>query len=779
MTRHVLRFHLGPVHEFISAGRRTRDLWAGSFLLSRLVGEAMLHVRREGGEITLPFVGEDGELLEPTLRAIEAAEATHYALDRHVPGPLVGTLVNHFRAEVDEGYDPRQAIELVKARYRSIAAAVFAVFIRPAIGLLENHGDARLRLEPHMAAAIGDRWQRQTTGDFFEFLWVKGEPEDWASESRWLDRRKTWRRHLDLADEAEGGDRCPVHPQYLELGGFDRSRPDMRLRQDAFWEAVRYVVARRMYESDGNAHDGEAWEARPRVWPLEEGRSQFDETLELRPSERLSAPALVKRLFPLLSARRLAATLGWLPAPTSVNDVKGRIDVEAVRHSMRNWPSTAFVAALPWIIELGNALRDEAEKYARDQLAALGYSRLLLSERPQYHKVKAINDLLEPDRRAGRAINAPFLTMDGTLHYERGLERRRLTSAEHGERADAIAGDLARNLRRLRSRVEAYNTAHSADLDFVPIDPAGPSRFYAFLEMDGDRMGEVFSYNKDLAIEASKALGAFAEAARRTVDNHDGITVYAGADDVLAFVPLNRAIACAIAIEQCWTGYFSTPNLRAAHTSISGSIVCADYQVPLNHVRETTHRCLDDVAKDGNGRHSLSVAVIKSGGINSSWVDVFGMKNEGSPPAGDELGRTPPRMLVELVREQLRLKIQPSGLIHKMRIALDELLRARDAVGADLVTDEELVLLVKKELADSAIAGRYPETDRLEWSHRLVALMRGHRRRLVLRAGKVVPSVEPRGRTLDGPFVAQELATQTLGAYEHRSGALTSFRGTT
>ena len=36
MTGHLLAIALGPVQEFISAARRTRDLWFGSYLLSEI-----------------------------------------------------------------------------------------------------------------------------------------------------------------------------------------------------------------------------------------------------------------------------------------------------------------------------------------------------------------------------------------------------------------------------------------------------------------------------------------------------------------------------------------------------------------------------------------------------------------------------------------------------------------------------------------------------------------------------------------------------------------------
>ena len=66
----ALRVAVGPVQGFISSGRRTRDFWAGSFLLSWLSGVAMKTVIDAGGKITIPAVyGEDGKISEPTLRA--------------------------------------------------------------------------------------------------------------------------------------------------------------------------------------------------------------------------------------------------------------------------------------------------------------------------------------------------------------------------------------------------------------------------------------------------------------------------------------------------------------------------------------------------------------------------------------------------------------------------------------------------------------------------------------------------------------------------------------
>jgi hypothetical protein len=58
--RQVFRFHIGPVQGFIAQARRTRDLWAGSFLLSWLAAQAMAAVRKQQFTIELHADGRMG-----------------------------------------------------------------------------------------------------------------------------------------------------------------------------------------------------------------------------------------------------------------------------------------------------------------------------------------------------------------------------------------------------------------------------------------------------------------------------------------------------------------------------------------------------------------------------------------------------------------------------------------------------------------------------------------------------------------------------------------------
>src|SRR5690606_29709494 len=106
-----LHFTLGPVQSFVAQSRRTRDLLAGSFLLSYLSGHAMMAIIRpqnnlSGGNIVFPYVhqrqGEEMGLKDPLLQAISRT------MDGEVigEGPWVGSLPNRFKAEIPAGENP-------------------------------------------------------------------------------------------------------------------------------------------------------------------------------------------------------------------------------------------------------------------------------------------------------------------------------------------------------------------------------------------------------------------------------------------------------------------------------------------------------------------------------------------------------------------------------------------------------------------------------------------------------------------------------------------------
>lgn len=206
MTERLLHFTLGPVQGFVAQARRTRDLWAGSFLLSWLSGKAMKAVLDSGGKIIIPDVKQD-------------ALFTALSADRRGFGPAVGSLPNRFKAEVSAGFNPSLCREAVDSAWKQLAGGVWDRFIAPVAG---NGKDTK---------AI---WDRQV-GSFWETSVVIGAPD--GSDHTWLDRRKNWRSHRP---PVEGGDHCMLMGDWQELSGFIRSRE--QAAQDAFWRELKEYV---------------------------------------------------------------------------------------------------------------------------------------------------------------------------------------------------------------------------------------------------------------------------------------------------------------------------------------------------------------------------------------------------------------------------------------------------------------------------------------------------------------------------------------------------------
>ena len=83
-------FTLGPVQSFVAQARRTRDYWAGSFLLSWLAGVAMKTVIAQGGRIVFP---------QPDAGYLAWLEGQGTGQP-----PRQGGIPNRFKAEVGENF---------------------------------------------------------------------------------------------------------------------------------------------------------------------------------------------------------------------------------------------------------------------------------------------------------------------------------------------------------------------------------------------------------------------------------------------------------------------------------------------------------------------------------------------------------------------------------------------------------------------------------------------------------------------------------------------------
>ncbi len=171
----------------------------------------------------------------------------------------------------------------------------------------------------------------------------------------------------------------------------------------------------------------------------------------------------------------------------------------------------------------------------------------------------------------------------------------------------------------LQGDPEAWGRQHVRPL-FRKLDEPYP--YVACLVADGDRMGRAIDSlgSADAHRAFSKALAGFADAARRVVEQqHRGALVYAGGDDVLAFVSLPEVLACADTLRTAFESAMAT----ACASLAADKRPTLSVGLGIGHVMEsmgdllTLGRQAEREAK--RDRNALAVLVDKRSGGTRTW----------------------------------------------------------------------------------------------------------------------------------------------------------------
>ncbi len=295
--------------------------------------------------------------------------------------------------------------------------------------------------------------------------------------------------------------------------------------------------------------------------------------LDLRDNERLCAVALVKRLFPRVAEKALA----W--------------EVDA-----SNWPSTVYIGAVPWIRRVVKAAPDLAKAYAR-AVTHVAQDNIFPMQRPPFEGLNIV-DAGDFPKLDANYMNHNFVLDERLCPLKEGVDRQWL--------ADML------------------QSIHNTKDDEGQL--GSPPTFYALLLADGDRLGKLVSETGGGNV--SEALARFTDKVPEISHDHDGVTIYAGGDDVLAMLPVNHALECAEAVSKAYRAAFADTT-ASGEATLSAVVVFAHVRLPLSYVVREAHSLLDDVAKDGNGRSSLAVGVYKPSGCYCQWVSSWDRPHAG------------------------------------------------------------------------------------------------------------------------------------------------------
>lgn len=500
-------FTLGPVQGFVSQARRTRDFWAGSFLLSWLSGVAMAATEQMGGEITFPIPAE-GYL--DWIRGNGKGEA-----------PRQGSIPNRFKAKVPAGFDGRLVEQAVREAWLKLAAHVWEKDLNGVAG--------------EASRAV---WDRQHAG-FWEISWAITED---VHASNLLDRRKNWRNHLP---PPEPGVKCVIMEGWQELSGIEAmDRVSNEARRD-FWNKVRAIKPA--------------------------GESDFAE------GEMLCALAFVKRRF----ARHFADFQSTLALGEKSLKVRGwKLDT--------GMPSVAYMAAVHWLVQVV----EHENQGAVAQLLDVGQ---MLAGRDEWDvRIRCLDEAVKNKDldRNFKDQRRKLIALDGNVFFE------------HTRGNDRFYPDR-------KSVVEFEDKLNSLELK----DKA-PTPFYAVLMMDGDSLGAQMG-NLANQEKIAASLNKFTAKVAQVVQDKNGFLIYAGGDDVLALLPLEDALPCALACRNAYAAAFKGMGIA---TTLSGAVIFAHVKTALGEVLRQAHHVLDDEAKEGAGRDAIAVRVLKPGGDHLTWA---------------------------------------------------------------------------------------------------------------------------------------------------------------
>jgi len=594
----LLNFSIGPVQGFIARARKTRDFWAGSFLLSYLAGQAMAVILEHQGRLILPAVAESEEkILDPLLKAILESRKGQKAARQERIKLINASLPNRFRAEISDNFDPTLCVQAIEEKWHELAQLIWNRYLA---------GPSAL------GNSTAEIWQRQVK-NFWEINWIIGE------DPAVLDLRKNWRSHIPTVED---GDKCTLFGDLQELSGYLRIHEAKK--QDEFWNAVRHQNRAGIY------------------YDLEE-------------NERLCAIALVKRLF-------FHVLPELIPCKVPVN-----------------YPSTPYLAAVNWIGEVVKEKPDEAHSY---YALASRLPEVIGREDPD----------LFPDIQKELAEHPQareFAALEGNCFFKAALENPNLWDKPSSPAAESE--DLRNKLVKMLEKLTE------------------PSPFFAMLLMDGDWLGALLQKHADKAGDISSALNQFSLQVPELIKEGNGVTVFAGGDDVLALLPLENALNTAIELRSAYLEAFAAKNL--SQFTISGAIVYAHYNTPLTEVYLEAQHLLSSVAKDKTGRDSLAITVWKGAGKVLTWAapwDSF-VYTEGKGNKIDDF--------VNSFREGFDKKKEPGefsntffyNLQTRLAIFSDE-----EIVPPTLGIDEEKSLLKEILIAEYMKSGAKPSREEAE-----------------------------------------------------------------
>ena len=341
--------------------------------------------------------------------------------------------------------------------------------------------------------------------------------------------------------------------------------------------------------------------------------------------------------------------------------------------------STSHIAAIPYL-ECLQRLHDQNN-------SSYDHAKNILQE-----YIKAVRSVLDDklDRVPNNYENYAILqSYDGALFYpERHLDKLMKDAS------------LAKAQEHLNNFFKEVKKALAENVE--------PSPYYAIICADGDHMGELIDtlanekdgQEKHQAL--SSALDGFSRKTKEIVEKHKGALIYAGGDDVLAFLPLDKALECAKTLADTFSKDLQSfieeltedkEGKKPKKPSLSVGIAVVHHLTMLQEALNLAHLA-EHKAKAVKEKNALAITINKRSGEQYSVSD----KWESLYP-----------ILQPTLIDYFRRDYLPKGLPYELR-DMAQRLTVIDAPKDDLIDEQSIK---EKEQIGTLKTIMYQETKRI------------------------------------------------------------------
>jgi CRISPR-associated protein Cmr2 len=256
---------------------------------------------------------------------------------------------------------------------------------------------------------------------------------------------------------------------------------------------------------------------------------------------------------------------------------------------------------------------------------------------------------------------------------------------------------------------EMLNAAYNGPENSKPRQWEAPT-YYALLHADGDRMGKAIDKQTTPSAHRglSSVLAGFAEQAKVIIQNHGGCPVFVGGDDVLAYLPVHMALACADELASTFQhtleDYKFQEEGKTYSPTLSAGLAIAHYLDPLQDTLEAA-KSAEKTAK--KTRNALAITLLKRSGapitISGHWEQII------------------PRLTA--FRELHRHDLFPDGAAYELR----ELARTLEPIGITETASEPTWMTEAASLEAKRILKRKrPKQGTRPMAHNIIQQVQDH-----------------------------------------------------